>query len=166
MGEADAVDDHVAVLYRSCSAASAEDVNAVRQRQVLGDNRLRIVVPADHEDPNARLGQPVHLGAEEHRGFHAPEIAVVEIAGNHQCIDLFLEAEIDGSFESLSGGTANHSSDFGIAQRERPQRRVEMNIGGMDEAERHFDSSPYPANAAIPVCARPRISAWTSCVPS
>ena len=33
--------------------------------------------------------------------------------------------------------------------------------GGRSEAPRS-----YPPNAAIPVCARPSISAWTSCVPS
>ena len=96
-------------------------VDAVRQRQVPGDDRLRIVVPADHEDPNAGLGHPAHLGAEEHRSLHAPEVAVVDVAGDHQRIDSLLEAEIDGPLECLAGGVADHLRDLGVAQCKRPQ---------------------------------------------
>ena len=81
--------------------------------------------------------QSLHLACEKPCGFHRRLVAVIEIAGDDQGIDLLLEAEIDNRDQCLPAGIADEFGKVRIAQGKRAERRVEMNIGGVDEAKGH-----------------------------
>ena len=65
-----------------------------------------MVAPYD-EHSNPGLIQPLQLSGEKESGLHRRLIAIVEIAGDHQSINLFVEAKIDGLLEGEAGRATN-----------------------------------------------------------
>ena len=128
----------------------AEDLDALGQHQFLGDFGQGIVIAADLVDGDARLAQPRQLGGEKARRLHRGLFAIIEIAGDDQRIDLFLEAEIDNGDERLAGGIPDQRREVGIAQRQRAQRRIKVDIGSMNEAKGHAGRWPAPAAKTSP----------------
>ena len=60
-----------------------------------------------------------------HRGL----FAVIEVAGQQECVHLLVEAQVDDTRENLPAGIADEFRQSRIAQSERPQRRIEMDVG-------------------------------------
>ena len=58
----------------------------------------------------------------------------MEIAGQQQSIDLFIQAQIDDLHEGAPRRIVDQLGKIGVAQRQRPQWRVEMDIRRVDEA--------------------------------
>ena len=103
----------------------------------MGDLRQRVVIAADGECLDTGLMQALHFRSQKARGLHRRLLAVIEIAGDDQCIDLFLDAEIDNGNQRLTGGDPDHAGKFGVAERQRTERGIEVNIGGVDETKCH-----------------------------
>ena len=129
-------------------------MHAVRQAEVqlAGDLGFGVMIAANHEHPDSGLGQALHLADKEQRGFHAFKITVVKIAGNQQGVYPLGKAQLHGIGERLPGGPANQTGNRRIPQRQRPQRRIQMNVGGVDEAERgcgHTRSAVWEGASAV-----------------
>jgi len=104
------------------------------------------VIAADDEDADARLVEPLQLGREEARRLHRGLVAVIEIAGDEQRIDALGEREIDDGGQRPARGVADQRREISVAQRQRAQRRIEMDVRRMDEAKGRDRSSPGRAS--------------------
>ncbi len=113
--------------------AAAEHLDRVRKHQLLGDPRHCVVIAANDEDADAGLVQAADLFRQEARGFHRGLVAVVEIAGKQQSVDLFIETQIDNPDEGAPRRVADQFGEIGVAQRQRPQGRVQMNVRRVDK---------------------------------
>jgi hypothetical protein len=81
--------------------------------------------------------QPPHLAGQKPRGFHGCLITVIEITGNDQRIYLFVDAQIHNRGKGLARGIANQLGKVAVSQSQGAQGRIEMEIGGVNEPERH-----------------------------
>jgi len=117
--------------------ATGKHLHRRRQDEFLGDARQGIMIAADDVDRDIRLSKPLHLTGQKPRGLHRRLVAIIKIAGNHQRIDLFGEAQIDDGHERLARGVTNQVGERAVAQGQRAQWRIEVNIGGVNEAESH-----------------------------
>jgi hypothetical protein len=93
------------------------------------------VVAADGEDLDLRLGQPAHLCGEEQSGAEIRPVTVVDVAGDQQEIDFFLDRQIDEAPEGSAGGGADEFGGGGGIGLQPAQRAVEMEVGRVQEAE-------------------------------
>jgi len=125
----------------------AKQLDAVGEAQFLRDPRLGVVVAADDEDADAALIEAAQLFGQETGGFHGRLVAVVEIAGEDQGIDLFVEAKCYDGREGVPGGGADEVREFRIAQGEGAQRRVEVDVGGVNKTVGHG----FPCRLGTPV---------------
>ena len=139
VGEADAVDDDglIAVPDRDRASAAAEDRDRVRVGKFLGDLGHRVVIAADDEHLDAGLVQGVDLVGEEAGGLHGGLLAVVQVAGEQQGVDLFVEAEADDGNKGPPGGVADEIGERRVAQGQGTQGRGEGQVGGMHETKTH-----------------------------
>ena len=69
--------------------APGKDLDQLGQGQLPGDAGLRVVVAADDEGLDTRLVEPPQLIDKKARRFHRRLLAVVEVAGDHERVDLF-----------------------------------------------------------------------------
>ena len=99
------------------------------------------MIAADDAGADAGLIQPPQLLGQKAGRLHRGLIAVVKVTGDQQRIDLLREAEVDDPDECLPSGVADQLRQLGMAHRQRAQRRVEMNVGSMNEAKSHRISS-------------------------
>ncbi|GLQ82779.1 hypothetical protein GCM10007881_63020 [Mesorhizobium huakuii] len=95
------------------------------------------MIASDLEDPDTSLVQACHLRCQKPRRFHRRLITIVKIAGNDQRIDTLRKAEIHDRDERLTAGVSDEFGKGGVSHRQRTQRRVEMNIGRVDESKCH-----------------------------
>jgi hypothetical protein len=107
------------------------------------------VIAADEKDADAGLVQPAQLVGEEARRLHRGLLAVIEIAGDHQRIDPLGKGEIDDADKGLPRRVADQAGEISIAQRQRAQRRIEMDVGGMDETKGGDRGSPRQGMAKL-----------------
>ena len=137
--EADAMHRHLepAAAERHGLSAPGKDLDRFGQGQLPRDSGLCVVIAANDKGRDARLVEPPQLIGEKPRRLHRRLLAVVEVAGDQQRIDLFRKAEIDHGDKGFSRRPADQISEFRIAQRERRQRRIEVDVGGMNESEGH-----------------------------
>ena len=126
-----------AARERHCFRAPGEDLDRFGQGQLPGDAGLGVVIAANEEGRDARLVEPPQLIGEKARRLHRRLLAVVEVAGDQERVDLFRKAEIDHGDKGFSRRPADQIGEFGIAQRQRRQRRIEVDVGGMNESEGH-----------------------------
>ena len=96
------------------------------------------MVAADLEHADASLMQACHLRGQEARRLHRRLVAIIKIAGDDECVDTLCKAKIDYGDERLSAGVADKLGEFGVTQRQRTQRRVEMNVGRVYELKCHW----------------------------
>jgi len=82
------------------------------------------MVAPDNEDKDASLVQAPELFSQESSRLHRSLLAVVEIAGEQERINLLLEAEIDDPYEGVPSGVADQFRQAGIPQRKGTQRGV------------------------------------------
>ena len=78
-----------------------------RQGQLAGDLAFGIVIAVEQEDGNVGLRQPAHLLHEEESGLVVAPIAVIEIAGDDDEIDLVLDRLTDEAVERRARCGAN-----------------------------------------------------------
>ena len=81
--------------------------------------------------------QALHLLGQEPGRLHRGLFAIVEVAGQKKRVDLLVDAQIDDPHESPPRGIADQRGELGIAQGERAERRIEVDVGGVDEAIGH-----------------------------
>ena len=124
------------------------------------DARQRIVIAANGIDGDVCLVQPLHLTGQKSCRLHRRLVAIVKIAGNHQRIDLLLEAQIDDGDQRLScrpadqlrsGPSPSRVGDEMVGT--RPVEQVEVRSGGAwpenapqptpDDGVRRSDRRPW-----------------------
>ncbi len=139
VGEAHAMhhDLERAAAERRRFRPAGENLDRLGQGQLFRDAGLGVVIAANDECCDSRLIEPPELVGEETRGLHRRLLAVVEIAGDDKCVNLFRKAEIDDGDERLPRRSPNQFGKFRVAQRQRRKRRIEVDVGRMDEAEGH-----------------------------
>ena len=126
LGEAHAVHDDVeaAPRERHRFRASAEHFHRFRQSQLAGDAGFGVVIAANDEGPDLRLVQAAELIREKARGLHRGLLAVVEVAGDQERVDLFGKAEVDDGGKGFARRAADQLGERRLAQRQGAQRRV------------------------------------------
>jgi hypothetical protein len=67
------------------------------------------MIAAHDIDLYPRLAQPVHLEREKLRRLHRRLLAVIEVAGENQCVDLLLDTQIDDIDEGLTRRAADEA---------------------------------------------------------
>ena len=102
------------------------------------------MVAPDYKDASARLVEPAYLGRQEPGGLHGGLVAVIQVAHDHQGIDLLLDADIYNRRESSPRRIADQFGKIGVSKRQRPQRRVKMDVGGVNEPIRHLGETLFP----------------------
>ena len=139
VGETHAVNRRLepAAGERHSFRAPGEDLDQLRQGQLPGDAGLSVVVAADDERLDARLMEPPQLIDKKARRLHRRLFAVVEVASDQERIDLLRKAEINHDDKGFSRRPADQLRKLGVAQRQRRQRRIEVNVGGVNESDRH-----------------------------
>ena len=65
--------------------------------------------------------EPAELFGEEPRRLHRGLVAVVEVSGEQERVDLLVEAKVDDADEGAPRRVADQLRQVGIAQRERAQ---------------------------------------------
>jgi hypothetical protein len=63
-------------------------------------------------------------------------LTVIEVTGKQQGVNLLVETQIDDAHESPPRRIPDQIGKIGVTQGKRTQRRVQMDIRGMDEAVR------------------------------
>ncbi len=139
LGEAHAVHDDVeaAARERDRFGATAEHFHQLRQGELPRDAGFCVVVAANDEGPDPRLVQAPELIREKARGLHRGLLAVVEVAGDQERVDLLGKAELDHGGEGFARRAADQLGKRRLAQRQSAQRRIEVDVGGVNESERH-----------------------------
>ncbi len=157
IGKADAVDMDLAPVRERPRphrlSPSVEDMHVRREGELAGDLRLRVVIAADEIDADARRLQPPHLGHQEERRRHGGLRAVVKIAGDHEGVDRLGERDVDDALQRRAGRPAHEVAEVGIAEGQGGERRIEVQVSRVDEAERHgrtIASTPRRVNARRP----------------
>jgi hypothetical protein len=75
------------------------------------------VIAANDEDADAGLMEPADLRGKESRGLHGGLVAVIEVAGEDQRIDLIGKAQVNDALEGSARGIPDQLSEAGVAQR-------------------------------------------------
>ena len=119
------------------SARPAKTLTEFRQGQFPGDARLRVMVAANDKRCDARLVEPSQLIGEKPGRLHRRLLAVIEVAGDQERIHLFRKAQIDHGDKGFSRRPANEIGEFGVAQRQRRQRQIKVDVGCVNESEGH-----------------------------
>ena len=136
VGEALAVDgDPDRIEAAGVGLGMAEDGDVFGQAQRAGNAVGGVMVAADGEDRDGRLGQPAHLGGEEQAGAEVRPVAVVNVARDQQEIDFFLDGEIDEAAEGAARGATDQLGGGRWIGLQPSQRAVEVKVGGVQEPE-------------------------------
>ena len=139
--EADAMDVNLAAVLQRTGldrlSPAVEQMHVLGKGQFPGDLRLRIVVATNEEDADVGGLQPAHLPHQEQRRRHGGLRSVIEVARDDDRIHPFGDGEVDDALQRLARRPAHEIAEVGIAQGKRGERRIEMQVGRMEEAERH-----------------------------
>jgi hypothetical protein len=96
--------------------APSEDLHAFWKSEFAGYTRQVVVVAANYEGPNPCAMEAAQLLGQKTRRLHRGLIAVVEIARDNQCIDLFRKAKLDDSYKGAPGGVADQFGELRISK--------------------------------------------------
>ncbi|MET3605407.1 hypothetical protein ABIC99_003236 [Sphaerotilus sulfidivorans] len=119
------------------AAPGFEDMHMRHRRQLPGDATFRIMISPDDEHPDIPAGQPVHLLVKKQPGAEIIPVAVIEIAGNQQRLDLALDRQIDQGDQRTPGGRAQRFDRRAFMSVQPAQRTVEMQIRRMKKTPAH-----------------------------
>ncbi len=117
------------------SLARRKHADIGRQCELAGDLAFGVVIAVKQEDGDLGLRQPAHLLHEEESGLVVAPIAVVEVAGDDDEIDLVLDRLTDEVLERGARGGANPFGCRALLPGQPLQGAVEMDVAGMDEAK-------------------------------
>ena len=95
------------------------------------------MIASDDKDLDPRRVQPANLVGEKSGRLHRRLIAVVQIPRQQQRVDLLGQTQIDETDKSTPGRVSDEFSELRIAKHERPERRIQMNVSGVNKAIRH-----------------------------
>jgi hypothetical protein len=116
--------------------APAEHFHRLRQSEFARDAGLGAVIAANDEGPDARLINALQLVSEEARRLRRGLLAVVEastaISSASNC-----SARLRSMTAAKAFRLAPPMNSARAAPRQRTQRRIDVNVGGVDESERH-----------------------------
>ena len=119
--------------------ARGEDVDPGWPRwNTLPTSPLGVVVAVRDEDLDARLGELAQTHEEAALGPGAPLDPVVEVAGENDEQDPPGYRALDDGVERFERSVLKLSSKGGISSLQAGERRVQVKIGGVDEAEVHI----------------------------
>jgi len=135
--EAAAVDrDAERVEAQGAGAGSREDVHGGRQRDRARDDALGVVVTAHEDRRDAGAVEARHLPGEEQADRGVGPVAVVDVARHHHEGDRPLDRLAHQILEGLPTRRGEATGQIRVARGEPRQRAAEVQVGGMDEAER------------------------------
>ena len=100
------------------------------------------MIAIEQEDGDIGLRQPAHLLHEEKAGLIVAPVAVIEVAGDDNEVDLVLDRLADEIIEGGAGRGANAFGRGALLPGKSLQGAVEMDIAGMDEAKRPQGRTP------------------------
>ena len=89
------------------------------------------MIAGDHEHPDVGFVQPTHLLREEEPGVVVLPVAVIEISGEENERDLFVEGQVHQLGERFSRCSSDGLDGGGLESREPSQRAVEVYVGRM-----------------------------------
>ena len=123
---------------------SLEDLYRLRQHQLVGDAGFGVVIAANDESLDSGLVQAAKLIRQKACGLHRGLLAVIEVAGDQKRVDLLRKAKLDHGGEGFPRRSADQVGERRLAQRQGAQRRIEVDVGCVDELEGHGESSGSP----------------------
>ncbi len=94
------------------------------------------MVTADQAHPDAGPLQTPHARGKVETGVVVLPVAIVEIAGNEEQLDFFLQGELDEIVEGPSGGPAQFFDGATLMAFQASQGTVEVDIGGVEKFHR------------------------------
>ena len=112
-----------------------EDVYVWRCRQLFRHVVLGIVVAVQNDGDDANRIEPRHLAVEKKAGVVFLPVGVVEIAGNDDERDLFLDGPVDQRRECGARRRAQQLDRCILVSGEPGQGAVDVNVGGVDELQ-------------------------------
>ena len=116
---------------------------------VLGEHQSRsdptfgVMVAVEGKNRDSGLIEPSHLREEKEPGLIVAPFAVVEVAGDNQEGNTFLDGESDQVVESVPCGRSDLLGSGFVITGESPQGAVQVDVGGMEEAERRQRTPPF-----------------------
>jgi len=137
IGEAEPMDGHRFLARRALDqhmlGPAAKQLDQIRQHQLLRDPGKGVMIAADDEAADTGGGQASQFIRQERSRLHRGLVAVIKIAGDDKRVDALFQAQVDNGAERLPRGGADEAGKVRIAQSQRLQRRIEMDVSGMDE---------------------------------
>ena len=119
-----------------------------RQRELAGDVGGGVVVAAHDQ---AGPGEAAHLVREVQAGAEILPVVVIEVAGDDDEGHVLADGEVDDVGEGAAGAVARDVLRHAVAPRQPGERAVEMDVGGVQEAERcHVTPTRSAARPARP----------------
>src|SRR3954468_2345340 len=106
-----------------------------RQRESAGNLAFCVVIAMEEEDWNIGMRQPAHLLHEEKSGLIIAPIAVIEVAGDYDEIDLVLDCLGNKIVERHARCGANPFGCRALLPGKPLQGAVEMDVASMNEAK-------------------------------
>ncbi|MNU29789.1 hypothetical protein D3C71_182680 [compost metagenome] len=135
-GEALSVQRDLQMLQpEGAGLAGRELANILRQRDGSGNHAFGVVIALEQKDRDAGTLQPRHLAVEEQADLVVLPVAVINVAGDDEEIDLALDRLIDKCRKGLSACLDKKLGEIGILESQPLERAAEMQVCGMDEAE-------------------------------
>ena len=95
------------------------------------------MVAGDDEDGDVRFAEPVELPDEVEAGVVVAPVAIVEVARDQQEIDPTIDRQLNQPLERPAGCPSDPIDGRVLVAFEAPERTVEVDIGGVDEGDRH-----------------------------
>ena len=80
------------------------------------------MVAAHDEGTDPGFVESLQLSGEKERRLHRRLVTVIEVAGDHQRVDPFVEAQVDRPLERLASRSAYEFRQVAVTERERTQR--------------------------------------------
>src|SRR5436309_2101750 len=122
------------LLIQKClRLVGAHDVNVAGRTELLDQLAGGIMVAVNEIDINAGVFEMDHLLIEEERRFKALKAGIVEVPGDDQEVNFFLDGGGQDFFEGAAGGVANLLDRSAGIVGQTLKGCIEMNVCAVDE---------------------------------
>ena len=98
------------------------------------------MVALEQEARDACLGEARDLAVEEQGDGGIAPVAIENIARENGESDFFLQRAVDRFLEGLAAGARELRGQMGVAQAKPLKWTAQMQVGGVEEGERHQES--------------------------
>ena len=116
----------------------AEDMAKRRRFKLLADLGCSVVISAQDKGANAGLRQSDQFLLQKTRSLCRGLRPVPQVTCNQQSIYTFGQAQINDARQSRATGNTDLGCKVGVAQSQGDQRRVQMQISGVNKSECHL----------------------------